>query len=133
MSRAMLEVPSFGAKPPAPGPILPSVSDKFRQLSCKHVMNFCQFQNGERIVSDDNATSAAHAAIQDMLDRARTDDELASRILANPAAMIAEATGHALAPGILVEATRGADGAVSLSARQDPDFVEESEDPVPQA
>lgn len=54
-----------------------------------------------------------------MLDKAKADPAIAQRLLADPNGLLAEVIGSPIAPGVLIEATRGADETFTLSARQD--------------
>jgi pilus assembly protein Flp/PilA len=61
-------------------------------------------------------------------ERAQHDDELVARLVANPAATIAEVSGEPVPAGLIVTAIRNADGAVEINAKADPDSDVELDD-----
>lgn len=75
-----------------------------------------------------DASTSVDTVVQDLLARAQSEPGLAERLLADPAGLLAEATGHAVTPGVLIKTTRDADGAFTFSASQDPEFRGELEE-----
>jgi hypothetical protein len=72
--------------------------------------------------------AALLATIEDLAQQAKHDSELSARLLADPAATVAEAAGHPIPAGVLITATRNSEGAVDLKADADPDFDGELDD-----
>jgi hypothetical protein len=72
--------------------------------------------------------AALLATIEDLAQQAKQDAELSERLLADPAAAVAEAAGHPVPPGVTVTAQRNSDGAVELKAEADPNFDGELDD-----
>jgi hypothetical protein len=72
--------------------------------------------------------AALLATVQDLAGQAKEDAELSERLLADPAAAVAEAAGRSIPGGVLITAARNSEGAVELKAEADPDFDQELDD-----
>ena len=64
---------------------------------------------------------ALKAAADKVAERAQHDEGLIGRLIANPAATIAEVSGEPIPAGLIVSTSRNADGAVEISAKADPE------------
>jgi pilus assembly protein Flp/PilA len=82
----------------------------------------------EAVMALNDKVKALKAAAEKVAERAQHDDELVERLVANPAATIAEVSGEPVPAGLVVTAIRNADGAVEINAKADPESDVELDD-----
>jgi Flp pilus assembly pilin Flp len=91
-------------------------------------VNQSAFIEQENPMTVEEKVEALKASVQDLANRAASDNDLAERLLANPNEVVAETTGVAIPAGVAVTAARREDGAIEISTAADPHFEGELDD-----